>query len=182
MPLYALHLGPTWRLVDGPWAFRSVADGGLSKQADKLPRIPPLCLGTHRVAEGPTTKPANSGSAGTEGTHTHTLAPSHFLASSSFPLFSFVLIFHCQLLLIPLPLGKVSLRTNRLWGAFVSTQFSFFRLGGDCSWPSFEDDLKWSPQMGLFWLISTPSVAPYRKQCYFDKKSNKWPMFNRNLL
>lgn len=109
-----MGLGPftAWQMVDYP-----------NKPTNYLGF--PLCArALLRVAAGPATRPANSGSAGTEGAHT--LSLSHFLASSSSPPFLLVLIFHCQLLLIPLPLGKVSLSTNRSWRAFVSTQFSLF--------------------------------------------------------
>lgn len=37
----------------GPGAFRGVADGGLSKQADKLPRIPLCAWPLLRAARGP---------------------------------------------------------------------------------------------------------------------------------
>lgn len=58
-------------LVNGRGAVHSVADGGLSKQADKLPRIPLCVWALLKAAEGRATKPANSGSAGTEGCFTH---------------------------------------------------------------------------------------------------------------
>lgn len=165
-----MGLGPftVWQMVDYP-----------NKPTNYLGF--PLCArALLRVAAGPATRPANSGSAGTEGAHT--LSLSHFLASSSSPPFLLVLIFHCQLWLIPLPLGKVSLSTNRSWRAFVSAQFSFFCLGGDCSWASLKGYLKRSVQMGLFWLISSPSVPPYRRQCNFDERANKWPMCKQNLF
>lgn len=54
--------------MDGPGAFHSVADGGLSKQVDKLPRIP-LCAWVRlRTEKGPAARPANSGTMGTAGT------------------------------------------------------------------------------------------------------------------
>lgn len=43
-----------------------------------------------------------------------------------FPSLPFFHIFHCQLLVIPLPLGKVSVSPNRSWSGFASTQYSFF--------------------------------------------------------
>lgn len=40
-PSCALCCGPIWRLVDGPEAFHSVADGDLSEPSGQLPRITP---------------------------------------------------------------------------------------------------------------------------------------------
>lgn len=97
-------------------AFHSAADGELPKQADKLPRIPPLCLGT--IRETPDTGPANSGSAGTEG-YSHArpvLLPMVFIVPPFTP------TFHCQLLLVSVPFGTRSER------AFVSIQLPFFVL------------------------------------------------------
>lgn len=65
-----------------------------------------------------------------------TVAPSHFLASSSFPRFPFRSHFSLSTLArSSLPLGRVS--TNTFWRAFVSTQFSFFVKVGIVSWPWF---------------------------------------------
>lgn len=124
-----MGLGPfaVWQMVDYP-----------NKRTNYLGF--PLCAwAPWRAAEGPATRPANSGSAGTEGC-THT-SPVSFPGVFIVPPFPFHPIFHCQLLLILLPLGKVSITANRSWRTFVSTQF-FFVLGGDYSWPWFEDDLK----------------------------------------
>lgn len=49
------------RLVDGPEAFHSVADGDLSEPSGQLPRIP-LCAWA--LLKGPTNKPENIRSAG----------------------------------------------------------------------------------------------------------------------
>lgn len=107
---------------------------------------------------------------------TRTLALFHFLASSSslrFPSLQFLTVNSYSFLF---HLAKSQSAQTDLGGVlFQHNSPSLFR------WirrPWSKDDLKWSLQMGLFWLISSPSVAPYRKRCNYDVKANKWPMFN----
>lgn len=125
--------GPIRRLLDGPEGFRREADGGVSKQADTLLRIP-LCAGTLlRAADLPTVS------------RSHT-ALSHFLASSSSIHFPFFLV-DSYSFLSHLAKSAYTDFGRVLWSAIL-----FFCLGGEFSRTCFDDDLKWSLQIGLFWI------------------------------
>lgn len=158
-----MGLGPftVWQMVDYP------------NKHTNYPGFPLCAWALLKAAEGPATRPANSGSAGTEGC-SHT---SPVLFPGVFIILPYVPIFHCQLLLIPLPFGKVCAQPDLRGLLFQYNSPSLFR------WRLFMPLIwGWSLQMGLFWLISSFSVAPYTKQCNYDEKANKWPMFNQNLL
>ena len=173
--------GPTWRLVDGPGAFRIVADGGLSKQADKLPRISLCDWAPFSATEGPAARPANRGLAGTAGrSHTARLTSWHL----HFPPVTFFPIFHSRLLLNLFSLGEVSVSTNGFRSTFVATRCFVFLLQSEAVhglelWMIWTELCRWT----YFDWSHLPCPCHWRrmKQLY-DKKAKKWPSFNQYLL
>lgn len=139
LPSYVLHCGSQWRFVDWPGAFHSVADGNLSKQVDKLPRIPPLCLGTVESSRGPSNQNCMPTVAAKAAL---TLAPSSSLV--------FVSIFHFQRLFIPLPFVCAQSDLRGLLFQYSSCSLFSWRMFIPWIWKSADGD--------GFWLISSPSV------------------------
>lgn len=134
--------------------FDNVADGGLSKQVDKLPWIP-LCAWTlWRVTNCPVARPANSGSAGSEDCP-HTVLP-HFLApSSQFPFPLLFTVSSCSFL--------IHLAVSQSAGtAIVLAQLSFL------VWEEIVHNSM------LFWLISSSCAASWKNECnYYEGKPIK---------
>lgn len=114
-----MGLGPftVWQMVDYP------------NKHTNYPGFPLCAWALLKAAEGPATRPANSGSAGTRAAHT--LALSYFLASSSslltFPFFtvnSYSFLSHLA--------RSVH---NQILKGFCFNTIPRLYLGGDCSCP-----------------------------------------------
>lgn len=116
-------------LETGRGAVHSVADGGLSKQADKLPRIPPLCLGTVESSGGLSDQTCQQWVSWHRGLF-HTLVLSYFLASSS-SLISFPFFTVDSYSFLSIWQGLCTTRSQ----SFCFNTVLFLCLGVDCSCP-----------------------------------------------